>query len=119
MTRLFFVLVSVTLLASVMIAADAFAADEDTQASVYLVFDPETGEFVTVDDPSVTAQHAAAQKQEEIDSGTAGAVDAAAATDAAGAASGQPPMVLAIGAAVAVLVLGGVIWMRRGKQDTA
>lgn len=118
MTRLLFVLVSVTLLASVMVAGSALAADEDTQASVYLVFDPETGDFITVDDPSVTAQHAAAQKQEEIDSGTA-AADASAPADTGGEASGQPPMALAIGAAVAVLVLGGFIWMRRGKQDTA
>lgn len=29
----------------------ARAEDEDTSSSVYLVFDPETGDFVTMDDP--------------------------------------------------------------------
>lgn len=116
-TRLIAMLMCLTLLASVIVAGQADAADEDTQASVYLVFDPETGEFVTVDDPSVTAQHAAVQTQEEIDSGLAAGPGSA--TDGQQDSSGEPPMVLAIGAAVAVLVLGGFFWLRRGRQNTA
>jgi hypothetical protein len=37
------------------------AADEDLTSSVYLVFDPETGDFVTVDDPNRTSQNHEAQ----------------------------------------------------------
>ena len=62
------VLLCLVLFVSVIHGGLAGAADDDTQASVYLVFDPETGEFVTVDDPSLTAQHKAQQDQEAIDS---------------------------------------------------
>lgn len=42
------------------------AADEDTAASVYLVFDPETGEFQTSQDIKRNSMHQA--QQEAIDS---------------------------------------------------
>lgn len=32
------------------------AADDDLNSSAYLVFDPETGEFITVHDPNLTGQ---------------------------------------------------------------
>jgi hypothetical protein len=40
------------LLASAFLVLPAQSADEEDTASVYLVFDAETGEFVTMDDPS-------------------------------------------------------------------
>jgi len=106
------------LLAPALYMGPADAADEDTQASVYLVFDPETGEFITVDDPSVTAQHNANLSQEEVAS-VAAAVNPSDPASTAGEAGGAPPMLLLIGAAVALLVLGGFVWLRKSRHDAA
>lgn len=103
---------------SVLYPGQVNAADEDTQASVYLVFDPETGEFVTVDDPSVTAQHAAQQEVEAIESGTQSA-DSAAATSTSAATESRPPILLAIGGAAVVLIIAGALWRRRSQQSAA
>jgi len=50
-----------------------WSADEDMISQVYLEFDPETGEFVTAQDPTLTSnsRHSAAQAQqvEEIQRG--------------------------------------------------
>jgi len=95
------------------------AADEDTQASVYLVFDPETGEFITVDDPAVTAQHEAALTQEEIES-VADATVATDATDRGTAATGSLPMTWIVAAVIAVLLVGGALaWTRRAQQNAS
>ncbi len=101
---------------SVVCSGPASAADDDTQASVYLVFDPETGEFVTVDDASVTAQHKARQDQEAIDS----VVET---TDGAGTSiagdAGESPMTWIIGAALIVILLGGAVWLQRNRKHAA
>lgn len=94
---------------SIIYAGSAGAADEDTQASVYLVFDPETGEFVTVDDASVTAQHAAQQDQEAIES-VVETVDGASATD-------STPVTWIIVAVVAAALVGGGYWLQRNRQQ--
>ena len=96
------------LLLPVMYAGSADAADDDTQASVYLVFDPETGEFVTVNDANVTAQHKAQQDQEAIDS----VVETTAAAD-------ELPKTRIVGAALVALLLGGAIWLKRKRSDDA
>ena len=44
----------------------AQAEDEDLTASVYLVFDPETGEFMEVNDPNRTLQNHDAQDPAEV-----------------------------------------------------
>ena len=41
-------------------SSDALAEDEDTTASVYLVFDPETGEFLEINDEDRSKQKHAA-----------------------------------------------------------
>ena len=84
----------------------AGAADDDTQASVYLVFDPETGEFVTVDDANATAQHKAQQDQEAIDS----VVEMGDTTD-------ELPMTRIIGAALVVTLLGGAVWLKKSRHS--
>ena len=68
MSKLASVLFYLVLIVPVIYVGSAGAEDDDIQASVYLVFDPDTGEFVMVDDASITAQHKAQQDQEAIDS---------------------------------------------------
>ena len=96
------------LFVSVIYAGPASAEDDDTQASVYLVFDPETGEFMTVDDASITAQHKAQQEQEAIDSVVKTADGAS-----------ESPMTRIIGAALIVLLLGGAVWLQRNRRHAA
>ena len=98
--------------AACLYAGPAPAADEDTQASVYLVFDPETGEFITVDDPSVTSQHAAQQTQEEIES-------VATAQAAGNATMGGLPMSWIIAAAIAALAIVAAFFRLRRSQQSA
>ena len=93
---------------TVIYAGTASAEDDDTQASVYLVFDPETGEFLTVDDASITAQHKAQQDQEAIDSVVKTADGAS-----------ESPMTGIIGAALIVLLLGGAVWLQRNRRHAA
>ena len=110
------VLFCLVLFVPVIYAGSAGAEDDDTQASVYLVFDPETGEFLTVDDTSITAQHKAQQDQEAIDSVVETADGAGAST--AGAA-GESPMTWVIGAVLIVILLGGAVWLQRNRQHAA
>ncbi len=102
------VLCCLVLFVSVIYAGPAGAADDDTQASVYLVFDPETGEFITVDDAAVTAQHKAQQDQEAIES----VVETADGSD--GSDDSLPAWL--IGAALVAILLGGAAWSKRNRQ---
>lgn len=101
-------LLCLVLLLSVIHVANVDAADEDTQASVYLVFDPDTGEFVTVDDPNLTSQHKAQLDQEAIES----VIDI---EDGAG----KLPLTWPIGAALIALLLGVTAWVWRCRQRAA
>jgi hypothetical protein len=95
----------------------ANAADEDTSASVYLVFDPETGDFVTVHDPD--GQALATETQESIDStaptdvAAAPAGGQAASTSAAG---GTMSPTLIIGILAVAAVLAAVMFMQRRRS---
>lgn len=102
MNKFVSVLFCIALLVSAVCAGTADAEDEDTQASVYLVFDPETGEFVTVEDPAVTAQHEARQEQEAIDSVIETGNESLKTTIA--------------GATFLLLLLGGAVWLRRNRK---
>ena len=77
----------------------AHAGDEDSSTQVYLVFDPETGEFVTSHDPN-----AALPAQTGLESATEQAAPSAANGGADGA-TGKPKLIAA--AAAAVIVVGG------------
>ena len=95
--------------AAIGLALPALAADEDTQASVYLVFDPETGEFVTVHEGAGNSQAAG-------DAGGGSNVASAAQPDAGTtAASAMNPTLIAGLVAAAVLVLGGAAWYRKSR----
>ncbi len=102
------VLCCLVLFVSVIYSGPAGAADDDTQASVYLVFDPETGEFITVDDAAVTAQHKAQQDQEAIES----VVETADGSD-------DSRLTWLIGGALIAILLGGAAWSKRNRQHAA
>ena len=105
MSKLASVLFCLVLIVPVIYVGSAGAEDDDTQASVYLVFDPDTGEFVTVDDASITAQHKAQQDQEAIDSVV---------ETADGPSESRTTWM--IGAALIVILLGGAVWSKRNRQ---
>lgn len=107
----------VALLVSIVAAASvnlAKAEDEDTSASVYLVFDAETGEFVTQDDP-----HAALPNQTGLeDSGlteteTETVVEAN--VPAIQPSGGSMKMILGT---TAVIVLCGAVFFAIRRQTT-
>ncbi len=105
MSKFASVLFCLVLFVPVIYVGSAGAEDDDTQASVYLVFDPETGEFMTVDDADITAQHKAQQDQEAIDS-------------VVETADGPSELrtTWMIGAALIVILLGGAVWLKRNRQ---
>ncbi len=105
MSKFASVLFCLVLFVPVIYVGSAGAEDDDTQASVYLVFDPETGEFMTVDDADITAQHKAQQDQEAIDSVV---------ETADGPSELRTPWM--IGAALIVILLGGAVWLKRNRQ---
>ena len=90
----------------------AQAEDEDTSSQVYLVFDPETGEFITSHDPS-----AALPTQTGLESSQANALKSAGAAGKPDGGSGAKPMFLA---AAALVVLGGagVAFLRARRRSS-
>lgn len=96
-------------------ATAAEAEDEDMTSSLYLVFDPETGEFVEEADPDRVKQDHAAR---EVDSGGTGAKDATTTTNA-DENSGATFVWIASAAAALLLLVGGAIWSQRRKEQAA
>lgn len=112
MNKIAALMLCIVSLLPIIIAGTASAADEDTQASVYLVFDPVSGEFVTVDDAEVTAQHKARLDQEAIESGTG--AEASAGSDADESSRTRPAVI-----AVIAILLGGAFFFMRSRKKTA
>lgn len=115
-----------------------WSADEDMISQVYLEFDPETGEFVTAQDPNLTgnSKHSAAQSKqvEQIQSqqdklaGQQSSADTQAANTAAAPAQQQSSSMagdgggssstMLIAIVVGVLVVGGIFaFTRKGSQS--
>lgn len=109
-----FVFLGSLCLATVLPANLALAADEDMSSSVYLVFDPETGDFVTVHDPNRTQQNLDAQ--DPIPADAAPGSSTAPASTSQSSRQGFP---LAVGGAIVVALLGGFAWLRRSRRDVA
>jgi hypothetical protein len=114
-----FVCLCLTVLAIGLAApAPAGAEDEDTSSSVYLVFDPETGEFVTSHDPNQALPN---QTGLEDSNTTAPADPAGSSADAervkssAGGFSGAVLVLMTVGA-IAVAG-GGFVFLRRARHD--
>lgn len=90
-----------TALSGLMAPEAANAEDEDMNTSAYLVFDPETGEFVTMHDPAMTGEAAAAP-----------GADAAAPAERAAL---PPPLTPAVAAVVVLAAGGAFFWLRRKR----
>jgi hypothetical protein len=85
----------------------AYAADDDLTSSAYLVFDPETGEFVTVQDPDRSKQDHAAR-------------------DPANVAGNHPPTAdsvrttpTASGVAMTLVLIAAVVWLQSRKAKVS
>lgn len=102
MTRSSLLAIVLLCVANVLSAESAWASDEDLTSSAYLVFDPETGEFVTVQDAN-----RAKQNHDAIDPALA------AVKPDSGSASTLP---LVGGGVLAVAVIGGMIFLLRRKR---
>ncbi len=109
MTRSSLLAILLLCVVNVLSADAAYASDEDLTSSAYLVFDPETGEFVTVQDANREKQNrdamdpadpAFAPAKQEHDSGIAS----------------QLPLVG--GGVLGVVVLAGLIYLVRKKRGT-
>ena len=125
-------------LVSLMPFATSWSADEDMISQVYLEFDPETGTFVTAQDPTLMnnkSQHAAGQSkqieqiQQNQDMLASGQDSSDTQTPVAAAPmSQQSPMsssdgsgagsttMIAVGVGL-VLLIGIVAWVRKGQQS--
>ena len=94
-------------------AAPAWSADEDTSSSVYLVFDPETGEFKTEHDPNMT------QAQQATDEAIDSVADVAPADPGAEgsetAAAGASWLTLAVIAGLVALAVPLFVLLRNRK----
>jgi hypothetical protein len=116
--RIAFVCLCLTILAVGLAApAPAGAEDEDTSSSVYLVFDPETGEFVTSHDPNQALPN---QTGLEDSNPTAPAHPAPRGADAervetSAGFAGAVPLLMIVGA-IAVAG-GGFVFLRRAQRN--
>ena len=83
------------------------AEDEDLDSTVYMVFDPETGELITVQEPSITSRYHSPKAADSTQ----------ATTGLAAASSESDPVPLLLGGAIALGLLGGAIaWIRKSSQ---
>jgi hypothetical protein len=94
-------------LAPMLLTIPVSASDEDLSSSAYLVFDPETGEFVTVQDPNRTQQNHDARDPASASGPT---------TTAQTNSEGSP---FAAGIAAAVALLGAVVWIQLKRRKDA
>jgi hypothetical protein len=103
------------LVALLALGLQARASDEDMTTSAYLVFDPETGQFVTVHDPDRSRQHAEEQPVAEAAQNGNGATPRADGSGAADRTEGgqSVPAVAAAGVGVALAVAAVFVWFRR------
>lgn len=104
-------------------AAPLQAADEDTSSSVYLVFDPETGEFKTEHDPNMTQAEQATKEAINSVADVPAEVSADPAADGGGATTqagketaGTTWVVLA--AMIGLVLFGGLVVLRSRRSSS-
>ncbi len=106
-TRIVIVVVSLCF-AALMPVIPLWAEDEDLDSTVYLVFDPETGELITVQEPSITSRYHSSKDATPTQAGT----------DPAAASSESDPFPVLLGGAVVLGLLGGAVaWIRKSRQQ--
>lgn len=114
--RIAFVFLCLTVLAVGLAApAPAGAEDEDTSSSVYLVFDPETGEFVTSHDPNqaLPNQTGLEDSNVAVPDDPGGSTDERVETSAGFA--GAVPVLMIVGAIA--IAGGGLVFLRRARRN--
>ncbi len=95
--------------AALLPALPLWAEDEDLDSTVYIVFDPETGELTTVEEPS------GRKKKHSSTNATPKPGTQEPATDAAKA---EPVSVL-LGGVLALGLMGGAIaWIRKSRKSS-
>lgn len=105
-------LVACACLLSIAAPWPAVAEDEDTSSQVYLVFDPETGEFITSHDPS-----AALPTQTGLESSQSNAPHPAGTAGEGDGGNGTKPVFLAAAALVVVLGGAGAAFLRSRRKS--
>ena len=96
--------------AALMPAIPLWAEDDDLDSTVYLVFDPETGELITVQEPSSTPRNHSSTNS----------VTAQGTQDLAADSAESEPVSLLLGGAVALGLLGGAIaWVRKSRRQAS
>jgi len=101
------IVVVVFCVAALMPAIQLQAEDEDLDSTVYMVFDPETGELKTVQEPSITSRYHSSKAADSTQGSQNPAADSAK----------SKPVSLLLGGAVALGLLGGAIaWIRKSRQ---
>lgn len=113
MTRTAFFLLGLIMIAPLYWPQQSNAADEDTAASVYLVFDAETGEFITVDDEGGKAR-VHQETQESIAAGSP--AENSGGADVTNSSVGNSMNVPLVGGIFGVLIVAGFIAWRRGQK---
>ncbi len=100
--------VAVFLVAALLPVSPLRAEDEDLDSTVYIVFDPETGELITVEEPS-------GKKKPHTSMNAAPPQDT---QDPADDATDSEPTPLLLGGAVALGLIGGAIaWIRKSRKS--
>lgn len=92
--------------AVLMAATPLYAEDEELDSTVYMVFDPESGELIMVEEPS--------GKKKPHTPSTAQSQDGQDATD--GSTASMPVTYLLGGFVVLGLVGGAIAWIRNGRK---
>ncbi len=85
-----------------------WAEDEDLDSTVYIVFDPETGELITVQEPS------SARRKHSL---TNVAPSQGTQDPTADSAESEPVSLLLAGAVALGLLGGAIAWMRKSRQQ--
>lgn len=94
--------------AALLPAIPLMAEDEDLDSTVYIVFDPETGELITVEEPS-------GKKKPHT---STNAAPAQGTQDPAADTAEAKPVSLLLGGAVALGLMGGAIaWLRKSRKS--
>ena len=94
--------------AALLAAIPLWAEDEDLDSTVYIVFDPETGELITVEEPS-------GKKKPHT---STNAAPAQGTQDPTADATASEPVSLVLAGAVALGLMGGAIaWIRKSRKS--